>query len=98
MDTQLDDLAIRSLLIPLQKQILIGLKNKVLKKQRVDWYEIYLTVFILMCNFERVFGDVLDYTTRHGIKVSWFRLCGPQLADPRALNLGLLKTQKKFSY
>lgn len=62
MNTQLDALAIRGLLLPLRKQILTALKNKVIKKSRKDWYEIYLTVFIIMCNIECEFGDVVDHT------------------------------------
>ncbi|XXG96396.1 hypothetical protein Hte_002678 [Hypoxylon texense] len=68
MDTQIDDLAIRTFLDPLGKRILRELSRKIHEKKRENWFDIYLATFIIMNNFEFVFTDVLDYTSRHGLK------------------------------
>ena len=78
MDTQLDELAIRGLLLPLKDRVLTELKDKVLQKQRENWFGIYLTIFIIMCNVEWELSDVIDYTSRHGMKVSSVYSYGPQ--------------------
>ncbi|KAI1135828.1 hypothetical protein F5Y05DRAFT_162500 [Hypoxylon sp. FL0543] len=70
MDTQIDDLAIRVILNPLEKRILNELNRKILEKKRDNWFEIYLATFILLNNFEFVFRDVVEYTTRHGLTPS----------------------------
>ncbi|KAI1439981.1 hypothetical protein F5Y02DRAFT_32815 [Annulohypoxylon stygium] len=70
MDTQIDDIAIRSILSPLESKILNILDQKIHEKKRKNWFEIYLATFILMNNFEFVFTDVIDYTSRHGLKPS----------------------------
>ncbi|KAI1409961.1 hypothetical protein F5Y13DRAFT_78849 [Hypoxylon sp. FL1857] len=70
MDTQIDDIAIRAILNPLEKEILSELNRKILEKKRENWFEIYLATFILLNNFEFVFQDVVDYTSRHGLTPS----------------------------
>ncbi|KAI1374760.1 hypothetical protein F4677DRAFT_155055 [Hypoxylon crocopeplum] len=70
MDTQIDDIAIRSLLNPLGMKILEQLHRKIHERKRENWFEIYLATFIVMNNFEFVFSDVIDYTKRHGLKPS----------------------------
>lgn len=50
MDTQLDEIAIKGSPLSLKDRFLRELKGKVHQKQREDWFEIYLTVFIIMCN------------------------------------------------
>lgn len=70
MDTQIDDMAIKALLDPLGKRILAELNRKILEKTKENWWEIYLATFIIMNNFEFVFNDVRDYTSRHGLRVS----------------------------
>ncbi|KAI1456475.1 hypothetical protein F4805DRAFT_475821 [Annulohypoxylon moriforme] len=70
MDTQIDDIAIRSILGPLETKILNELDQKIHEKKRKNWFEIYLATFIMMNNFEFVFTDVVDYTSRHGLKPS----------------------------
>lgn len=70
MDTQIDDIALRYLLVPLGEKILKELELKIMANGREFWFEIYLAIFILMSNFERIFADVVDYSTRHGLKVT----------------------------
>ena len=70
MDTQLDELAIKGILLPLREKVLNELKAKIDQNKRENWFEIYLAVFILMCNVEWILADVIDYTARHGMIVS----------------------------
>ncbi|KAK3071574.1 hypothetical protein LTR53_008382 [Teratosphaeriaceae sp. CCFEE 6253] len=67
MDTQLDQLAIGGILIPLERRLLGMLKHKALGKKRADWYEIYLASFIILNNTERVLHDVVDFTQGCGL-------------------------------
>ncbi|KAF2810818.1 uncharacterized protein BDZ99DRAFT_462132 [Mytilinidion resinicola] len=67
MDTQLDELAIKCLLLPLKDKVLRGIKRKIDEKKRENWFEIFLATFIVMCNVEWILSDVIDYTTRHGM-------------------------------
>ncbi|KAF2746992.1 hypothetical protein M011DRAFT_403650 [Sporormia fimetaria CBS 119925] len=69
MDTQLDELAIRTLLLPLSERVLKGLKAKIEENRKADWYEIYLTVFILLSDIEYILSDVVEYAARHGLQV-----------------------------
>ncbi|KAI1106393.1 hypothetical protein F4804DRAFT_340550 [Jackrogersella minutella] len=70
MDTQIDDIAIKYILGPLERKILDELDSKIHEMKRENWFEIYLATFIIMNNFEFVFSDVVDYTSRHGLKPS----------------------------
>jgi hypothetical protein len=69
MDTQLDHLVIRTQLIPLSEKCLGGLKKKIENRRRENWLEIYLTMFILLCNVEWCIRDILEYTTAKGRRV-----------------------------
>lgn len=69
MDTQIDDIALRSLLLPLGEKILKDLEQKIMARRKESWFEIYLTTFIIMNNFERHFADIIEYTSDLGIKV-----------------------------
>jgi len=69
MDTQLDDIFLRDLLIPLEKRLLKGLKDKIYEQKRENWLEIYLTIFIMMSNMGWVMKDILAWTGRYGLKV-----------------------------
>jgi hypothetical protein len=69
MDTQLDDIFLRDLLIPLTKRLLQGLKDKIDEQRRENWLEIYLTVFIIMSNMGWVMKGLLPWASRYGLKV-----------------------------
>jgi hypothetical protein len=69
MDTQLDDIFLRDLLIPLEKRLLKGLKDKIDEQRKENWLEIYLTMFIMMSNMGWVMKDILAWTGRYGLKV-----------------------------
>ncbi|KAH8768532.1 hypothetical protein BGZ57DRAFT_766227 [Hyaloscypha finlandica] len=68
MDTQLDDIFLRDLLIPLEKRLLKGLNDKINEQKRENWLEIYLTIFIMMSNMGWVMKDILAWTKRYGLK------------------------------
>lgn len=72
MDTQIDHIALRDILLPLGKKILGELEEKIKTKKRSNWFEIFLATFIIMNNFEFIFADIVEYTKRHGIKVRLF--------------------------
>lgn len=67
MDTQLDELAVTDVLIPLKAKLLRLLKLKVLAKKKEHWYEIYLASFIILHNAERVLDHVTDFARRFGV-------------------------------
>ncbi|KAK5632162.1 hypothetical protein RRF57_007876 [Xylaria bambusicola] len=67
MDTQLDEIAIKHVLIPLKSKVLSLLKEKVLEKNKKNWYEIFLATFIILHNSEVVLGQVMDYSRRYGL-------------------------------
>jgi len=69
MDTQIDDLVIKGILIPLTVRFLNNLKDKIDEKKRENWLDIYLAIFIMMSNVEWILKDVVEYTDRHGMKV-----------------------------
>lgn len=70
MDTQLDELVITGLLVPLRAKLLHLLKKKILSKKKEYWYEIYLASFIVLHNSEQILHHVVDYAQRFGINVS----------------------------
>ncbi len=70
MDTQLDELAIGGVLIPLGSKLLRLLKARTLLKKAEHWYEIHLTTLIIMNNFEQILVDFMGFTSRHGMTVS----------------------------
>lgn len=70
MDTQLDEIALKHVLIPLKSKVLHLLKDKVLEKKKENWYEIFLASFIVLHSSEVVLGQVMDYSRRYGITVS----------------------------
>lgn len=69
MDTELDDIVIRGQLLPLRRLFLTELKEKIDERKRGNWLEIYLSMFIMMCNVEWILKDVVEYTTRHSMVV-----------------------------
>lgn len=70
MDTQMDHLVIHTIMNPLRKKIITQLYAKIMQKHRENWYEIYLTMFILMGNMERQFAQVLFFFSMYGMDVS----------------------------
>ncbi|KAL8952550.1 MAG: hypothetical protein Q9222_001540 [Ikaeria aurantiellina] len=67
MDTQLDELAVSGVLIPLKSKLLRLLKKRILTKKKEYWYEIYLASFVILHNSERILSHVVDYARRFGM-------------------------------
>ena len=70
MDTQLDEIVIRGLLLPTSARLLRLLDEKIKVRKREDWFEIFVAIFIVMSSVEFIMADVVDYTARHGMEVS----------------------------
>ncbi|RKL28348.1 hypothetical protein BFJ72_g12579 [Fusarium proliferatum] len=68
MDTQMDHLVIKNIMTPLRQRILAGLQTKIMEKKRENWYEIYLTTFVLLSNMERQFAQVLYIIDWYGME------------------------------
>jgi hypothetical protein len=78
MDTQLDQVVIQDILGPLRQQVLKLLNERISKKSRKDWFEIYATIFILLNNVEIATAHDHDFANRYGHCVSPFtssKLC-----------------------
>ncbi len=69
MDQQLDQIVIHTILVPLQNGLLRGLEKKVYGRKREDWFEIYLTIFILMSNTEWQLAHERQFAQRYGMSV-----------------------------
>jgi hypothetical protein len=69
MDTQLDELVIRCQLNPHKERFLQEFEELIMQNKRENWLEIYLGMFVVLCNVEWILKDVMDYTSRHSIKV-----------------------------
>ncbi|KAH8655777.1 hypothetical protein BX600DRAFT_470302 [Xylariales sp. PMI_506] len=67
MDTQLDEISIKHVLIPLKVKILRMLNEKILEKDKKNWYEIFLVAFIVLHSTEVILGQIMDYSRRYGI-------------------------------
>lgn len=79
MDTQLDELAIGGLLVPLAAKLLRQLKERTLAKKKEYWYEIYLATFVVLHNSEQILDHVVDYARRFCISVSIRRHTRPKV-------------------
>ncbi|KEF59889.1 uncharacterized protein A1O9_04737 [Exophiala aquamarina CBS 119918] len=66
MDTQLDQIVIQSILLPLRKEVLQRLQVKFEKFQRKDWFEIFATVFILLNTIEIATRHDHEFATSYG--------------------------------
>jgi hypothetical protein len=71
MDTQLDQIVIQKLLVPLSGRLLHQLEYMVENHNRPDtWFEIYLTSFILMTTTESAAIHSKNFSRRYGLPVS----------------------------
>lgn len=70
MDTQLDQIVIQNLLVPLSRSLLHQLEDMVENHNRPDtWFEIYLTSFILMTTTESAAIHSKNFSKRYGLPV-----------------------------
>jgi hypothetical protein len=68
MDTQLDQVVIRSFLTPLREKVMNMLQEKMEQGRKEDWYDIFLTVFILTTNTELLLRHSRKNAIRYGAK------------------------------
>ncbi|KAF3046468.1 hypothetical protein E8E12_009812 [Didymella heteroderae] len=68
MDTQLDEIVIRDLLVPITTRFLKKLKAKIDERKPEDWLEIHFAVFIMMSNVGWITKDMVAQTTEKGLK------------------------------
>lgn len=70
MDTQLDEIAIKDILLPLKNRLLRRFKKKVLEKKKENWYELFLATFIMLHDLEVVLEEVKVWSDGFGLSVS----------------------------
>lgn len=75
MDTQLDQIVIQDVLMPLRSGLLQELQKKIHGRRREDWFEIFLTVFILLSNTEFILAHSRRFARRYGMGVCF---CPPR--------------------
>ena len=64
LDHQLDTVGIRYM-ITLKDNVLRALKKKIAKRRQSQWYEVFLTIFVLLHNLEYVARRQHLYMKRH---------------------------------
>ena len=72
MDLQLDQIVIQSFLKPLRDPLLQELQVKIYEARKENWFEIFLTISILLTNAERLLQHSRNNAKRYGVQV---RLC-----------------------
>lgn len=72
MDVHLDQMVVEEILIPLKDRLLKTLSVKIYENDRSNWFEIYLTVFVLLSNAERMLLHMRSFarTFGHHIRLS----------------------------
>lgn len=68
LDYQLDTIMIKWM----EKNMKLMLKqlwNLLLRREKKDWFEVFLTLFILIHNLEVVYESQVDYINQHGSTV-----------------------------
>ncbi|RMZ83951.1 hypothetical protein DV737_g1374, partial [Chaetothyriales sp. CBS 132003] len=66
MDTQLDQIVIQSILHNLRTEVLQTLQIKVEKSRKKDWFEIFLTIFILLNTIELATAHDHQFASMYG--------------------------------
>lgn len=72
MDTQLDQIVIQDFLVPLRSGLLQELQKKIHGRRKEDWFEIFLTIFILLSNTEFILAHSRRFARRYGMGVSFY--------------------------
>jgi hypothetical protein len=70
MDGQIDNIVVYHLLEPLWTKIRKILREKLLKNKKQDWFELQLTLFILLNHVEWTMAHDIDFSNRHSLPVS----------------------------
>lgn len=89
MDAQLDQIVIRSFLTPLREKVLRSLQDKILNFRRDDWFEVFLTISVLLSHAEWLLAHSRCNAVRCGAQTrynympraeSYFHSCKTMLA------------------
>jgi len=64
LDHQLDTVGINEM-IRLKDNVLKALKARIQKRRESQWYEVFLTIFVLLHNLEYIARKQYSYTKRH---------------------------------
>lgn len=70
MDTQLDQIIITQVLYPLKKKLLDRFEEMITPVRPEDWFEIYLTAFIILNHIERLAEHSARHAKLHSMSVS----------------------------
>lgn len=99
MDLQLDQTVIQSFLKPLRDPLLQELQAKIYEARKENWFEIFLTVCILLTNAERLLQHSRNNAKRYGVQrrynsldlaYSYFHACKILIAHFRFVCAGFV--------
>lgn len=105
LDTQLDQIVIQLILVPLSRALLHQLERKMLANRPENWFEIYLTTFLLLANAERLQAHAHRFARRYGLPTrfnsmslveGYFHGCKTLLAHFHFLSKGHLPLQLQW--
>jgi hypothetical protein len=71
MDTQLDQIIIKDILTPLRNKVLLALQNKMQDGKKEDWFEIFLTMFVLSTSTEWLLRHSRGNALRYNAQVTY---------------------------
>lgn len=99
MDLQLDQIVIQSFLKPLRDPLLQELQVKIYEARKENWFEIFLTISILLTNAERLLQHSRNNAKRYGVQrrynsldlaYSYFHACKILIAHFRFVCAGFV--------
>jgi hypothetical protein len=70
MNAQLDQIFTQCVLRPLKTKLLSDLDLKIRTGNPQDFFEIYLTIFILLCNCESIATAQISFARKFGLEVN----------------------------
>lgn len=70
MDTQLDQIIIKDILMPLRENLLSELRTRMERSHKEDWFETFLVTFILCTNTELLLRHSRNNAKLYGAKVN----------------------------
>ena len=69
MDSQLDQIVIKTIMLPLKQSIQKRLRSLIEANDAANWFVIYLCTFILLNNYEIATGHDRRFAIRHSLEV-----------------------------
>ncbi|KAK3688256.1 hypothetical protein B0T22DRAFT_376723 [Podospora appendiculata] len=74
MDTQLDQVLIRSVLVPLKDRLIKQLEEKISPAKPDAWFETYLTAFVVLSHIERLAKHSVFHARLHSMQTKYSSL------------------------